>query len=182
MNDDETRALVRKLIAAIGDDPDRPELLETPDRVLRALPELFAYGEDPAQHLEKLFPSPPGVVLTREIPFTSWCEHHLLPFSGTVWISYETTDRVVGLSKLSRCVRGFAQRLQVQERLTHQIGAAIAARLPCAGFAVLVHGVHDCMRLRGVRAAEPATETTCEGGARGPELLARLQERATRRR
>ncbi len=130
------------------------DLEETPARLARALAEMTSgYQEDPRVHLQRTF----GVahdeaVVVRDIRFASLCEHHVLPFSGTVSVGYIPSDRIVGLSKIPRMVRGYAARLQVQERLTTQIASAIEEVLRPRGVAVLVRGEHSCMQLRGVRA------------------------------
>lgn len=146
---------VRTLLRWAGDDPDREGLLDTPSRVGRAWKEYCAgYDEDPAIHLQRTFEEVAGydeVVLLRDIPFHSHCEHHLAPIIGTASIAYLPTDRVVGISKLARVLHGFARRLQIQERLTAQIAQCIWDNLQPQGVAVVVKAQHGCMTGRGVR-------------------------------
>lgn len=146
---------VRTLLRWAGDDPDREGLLDTPERVGRAWKEYCAgYEEDPALHLQRTFEEVAGydeVVLLRDIPFHSHCEHHLAPIVGTASIAYLPTDRVVGISKLARVLHGFAHRLQIQERLTAQIAQCIWDNLNPQGVAVVIKAQHGCMTGRGVR-------------------------------
>jgi len=149
------RDAVRTLLRWAGDDPDREGLLDTPARVGRAWREYCrGYDEDPAIHLGRTFDEIGGydeVVLLRDIPFHSHCEHHLAPIVGTASIAYLPTDRVVGISKLARVLQGYAQRLQIQERLTAQIADCIWANLKPQGVAVVIKATHGCMTGRGVR-------------------------------
>ena len=153
-NEAEAEEAVRTLIRWAGDDPDREGLLDTPGRVLRAYNEWFAgYAEDPAEHLSRTFEEVGGYdepVLLRGIPFRSCCEHHMAPITGVAHISYLPADRVVGLSKLARVVDCFAQRLQVQERMTAQIASIIDEVLQPRGVAVAIEADHACMSTRGV--------------------------------
>lgn len=146
---------VRTLLRWAGDDPDREGLLDTPARVGRAWKEYCSgYDEDPALHLQRTFEEVAGydeVVLLRDIPFHSHCEHHLAPIVGTASIAYLPTDRVVGISKLARVLHGFAHRLQIQERLTAQIAQCIWENLHPLGVAVVIKAQHGCMTGRGVR-------------------------------
>ena len=157
-------AAVRTLIAWAGDNPDRPGLLETPKRVVDAYREFFAgYDEDATGALERTFDeigSYDDVVLVRDIPFYSHCEHHMVTFIGKAHIAYYPTDKVVGLSKLARVVGTFAHRLQTQERLTSDIILAIDDILKPRGIAVMIEAEHQCMTLRGVKAAGASTVTT----------------------
>jgi len=157
-------AAVRTLIAWAGDNPDRPGLLETPKRVVDAYREFYAgYEEDATGALERTFDeigSYDDVVLVRDIPFYSHCEHHMVAFVGKAHIAYYPTDKVVGLSKLARVVGTFAHRLQTQERLTSDIILAIDDILKPRGIAVMIEAEHQCMTLRGVKAAGASTVTT----------------------
>ena len=156
MTQDEREETVRALLRAIGEDPEREGLRDTPARVVRSWRELFAgYAPDGAKVLERTFDvgEYDQLVVVRGVPFFSFCEHHMLPFYGEVAVGYLPTDRVVGLSKLPRIVQHFAKRLQVQERMTRQIGEAIQERLRPLACGVVVRGVHTCMVARGVRAA-----------------------------
>jgi len=147
---------VRALLRLMGEDPHRPGLVNTPERVVRAYLEMAAQPGDPEHDLGVVFSDVrhPGTPVTvGPIPFVSLCEHHLLPFTGTAWVSYvPNVGRVVGLSKLPRTVAHYAARPQVQERLTAQIADALVQYVQPAGVGVLIQGVHTCMRLRGAKA------------------------------
>jgi GTP cyclohydrolase I len=151
---DEVQEAVRTLIRWAGDDPAREGLLDTPKRVARAWREYArGYGEDPAQHLSRTFEEVGGydeIVLLKDIPFQSHCEHHLAPIIGKAAIAYLPGDRVVGISKLARVLHGFARRLQVQERLTAQVADTIWEHLKPLGVAVVIEATHACMTARGV--------------------------------
>ena len=152
---EDVQEAVRTLIRWAGDDPAREGLLDTPLRVARAWKEYArGYGEDPARHLHRTFEEVGGydeIVLLRDIPFQSHCEHHLAPIMGKAWIAYLPADRVVGISKLARVLHGYARRLQVQERLTAQVADAIWEHLKPQGVAVVIEATHACMTARGVR-------------------------------
>ena len=155
-----TRA-IRDLLVAVGDDPDREGLRETPDRMARSFAELLqGYQEDPRKHLELMFPVEHNdLVLVKDIPFNSMCEHHLLPFVGLAHVGYiPQGKRVTGLSKLARLVDGYAHRLQVQERLTQQIADAMWDVLQPQGVIVVLQAEHMCMTVRGVK--KPGARTT----------------------
>jgi len=145
---------VRTLIRWAGDDPDREGLSNTPARVGRAWREYCGgYDEDPGRHLGRTFDEVGGydeIVLLRDIPFQSHCEHHLAPITGKASIAYLPRDRVVGISKLARVLRGYAHRLQVQERLTAQVAQCIWDNLHPHGVAVVIDAQHGCMTGRGV--------------------------------
>jgi GTP cyclohydrolase I len=145
---------VRTLIRWAGDDPEREGLLDTPKRVARAWKEYAkGYEEDPAHHLSRTFEEVGGydeIVLLKDIPFQSHCEHHLAPIIGKAAIAYLPNNKVVGISKLARVLHGFARRLQVQERLTAQVADAIWDRLQPKGVAVIIEATHACMTARGV--------------------------------
>lgn len=148
-------AAVRTLIEWAGDDPAREGLVDTPHRVARAWREYCAgYGDDPALHLTRTFEEVGGydeLVLLKDIPFQSHCEHHMAPITGTASIAYMPRDRVVGISKLARVLGGFARRLQVQERLTAEVAQCIWDNLHPHGVAVVIKAQHGCMTARGVR-------------------------------
>lgn len=154
---------VRTLIRWAGDDPSREGLLETPARVARAYREYFrGYHEDPGIHLSKTFGEVGGyddIVILRDIPFQSHCEHHMAPIIGKAHIAYLPRNRVVGISKLARVLLGFAKRLQVQERLTAEVADCIQLHLDPIGVAVVVEAAHACMSARGV-ATTGVTMTT----------------------
>ena len=144
---------VREILAAVGEDPDREGLRETPARVARLYSELFAgLHQDPRQHLQKFFTEKyDEIVLVRDISFNSTCEHHLLPFMGTAHIGYVPNGRVVGLSKLARVVEVVSHRPQVQERMTEQIADLLEQELGVKGVAVVLEATHTCMTIRGIR-------------------------------
>jgi GTP cyclohydrolase I len=145
---------VRTLIEWAGDDPGREGLQETPARVARSYRELFAgYDSDPRAYMERTFEEVGGydeLVVLRDIPVISFCEHHMLPVIGHAHVGYLPTDRVVGISKLARVVHGFARRLQIQEKLTAEIAGAIDQVLKPKGVGVVIEAEHSCMTLRGV--------------------------------
>jgi GTP cyclohydrolase I len=151
---DDVLEAVRALIRWAGDDPDREGLLDTPGRVAKAWREYArGYGEDPGRHLSRTFDEVGGydeIVLLRDIPFQSHCEHHMAPIIGKAHIAYLPKDRVVGISKLARVLHGFARRLQVQERLTAQVADCICEHLEPKGVAVVIEASHACMTARGV--------------------------------
>ena len=155
---------VRTLLAWTGEEVDREGLLDTPKRVAKAYGEFFkGYDEDPADILKTTFDDVGGysdIVLVRDIPFYSHCEHHMVPFIGTAHVAYYPSNGVVGLSKLARVVDVFARRLQTQENLTTQIASSIDENLKPRGVAVLMEAEHMCMSLRGVQKAGVSTVTT----------------------
>ncbi len=152
---DDVAAAIRTLIRWTGDDPDREGLRDTPLRVARAWKEYTqGYDEDPAYHLERVFEEVGGydeIVLLRDIPFQSHCEHHMAPIVGKAHIAYLPKDHVVGISKLARVLHGYARRLQVQERLTAEVADCIWSGLKPRGVAVVIEATHGCMTARGVR-------------------------------
>jgi GTP cyclohydrolase I len=160
---EEAEAAVRTLIAWAGDNPNREGLLETPRRVTKAYGEFFAgYEQDESEVLAKTFKEVGGyddIVLVKDIPFSSHCEHHMVPFFGKVHIAYLPHDGVVGLSKLARLVEVYARRLQVQENMTAQIIDAVNEHLNPRGAAVMIEAEHMCMSMRGVRAHGASTVT-----------------------
>ncbi len=151
---------VRLILEGIGEDPDREGLLETPDRIARMYEEMAAgYRDDAAIHLRKRFcVGHEDMVLEKDIPFYSLCEHHILPFYGTAAVAYIPNGEVAGLSKLARTVEVYAKRLQIQERMTAQIADAILRELKPKGVMVLLEAEHMCMTMRGVR--KPGSRTT----------------------
>ncbi len=152
---------VREILIAIGEDPDRDGLVQTPARVARFYAEICSgMREDPTDHLDKTFAvDHDEIIIVRDIPFFSVCEHHLVPFFGKAHVAYlpEADGRIAGLSKLARLVDGFAKRPQVQERLTGQIANAIEEKLRPRGAAVVIEAEHLCMSMRGVK--KPGTST-----------------------
>lgn len=154
-------AAVRELLIGIGEDPDRDGLLETPSRVARACAEVFGgLSEDPALHLRKQFHEEhhEEMVIVKDIPFSSMCEHHLLPFVGKAHVAYIPRQGcITGLSKIARCVEGFAHRPQLQERLTAQVVDALMAELNPLGALVVTEAEHTCMTMRGIK--KPGSKT-----------------------
>lgn len=144
---------VREILAAVGENPDREGLLETPARVARMYAEMFSgLKTDPRIHLQKVFTEKyDEVVLVRDIDFCSMCEHHLLPFTGKAHVGYLPNGKVVGLSKLARVVEEVARRPQVQERMTEVIADLIESELSARGVAVVLEASHSCMTIRGIR-------------------------------
>ncbi len=150
---DRIEAAVREIISAVGEDPGRPGLTGTPQRVARAYRELFAgLQDDPGRHFKAFFREDyDEMVVLRDIAFHSMCEHHLLPFMGKAHVAYLPAGRVIGISKLARVVDAFAHRPQVQERLTGQIADIIMDKLKPKGVAVIIEAQHTCMIIRGVK-------------------------------
>lgn len=161
---EEAEAAVRTLLLWTGDDPNREGLLDTPRRVVRAYEELYAgYREDAEKVLDRVFEEVEGygsIVLVRDIPFFSHCEHHMVPFVGKAHIAYYPSAGVVGLSKLARLVDVYARRLQTQESLTAQILNAIEDHLRPRGAAIMIEAEHMCMSMRGVQKSGVSTLTT----------------------
>jgi GTP cyclohydrolase I len=145
-------AAVREILIAVGEDPDREGLLETPARVARMYAEMFAgLHTDPAAVLGKMFTQEYNeIVLVKDIQFSSSCEHHLLPFFGKAHIGYLPNGKIVGLSKMARVVEAVARRPQVQERMTEQIADLLESELKPRGVGVIIEGTHTCMTIRGV--------------------------------
>ena len=171
-------AAVRELLLAIGEDPDREGLRETPRRVANMYGEIFGgMEEDPRSHL-KIFTEEQNdeMVTVRDIPLYSMCEHHLVPFMGVAHIAYIPRDgRVIGLSKLARIVNCFARRPQLQERLTEQIADFLEKELNPKGVAVIIEAEHLCMTMRGVRAAGAHTQTSALRGGMKSDASTRTE-------
>ena len=161
---DDVQEAIRTLIRWSGEDPEREGLRDTPRRVARAWREYCAgYGSDPGKHLARTFEEVGGyddVVLLKDIPFQSHCEHHMAPIIGKASIAYLPSNHVVGISKLARVLQGFARRLQVQERLTAQVADCIWDHLQPAGVAVVIEASHACMTSRGVRTPDVGMTTS----------------------
>lgn len=170
---------VRELLRAVGEDPDRDGLRDTPGRVVRAFAEYCAgYAQDPLAELRKTFDEVSGyqdLIILTDIDFVSHCEHHLAPIVGCVHIAYLPSTAVVGISKLARVVDAYARRLQIQERLTAQIAQCIAAGLSPRAVGVIVDAEHGCMTLRGVRKRAPRLRTQVFSGELATDLT--LQQR-----
>ena len=165
----EAEAAVRTLIRWAGDDPAREGLIDTPARIVRAYEEWFkGYGENAGTILERTFSETGGygeMVLLRDIPFTSHCEHHMAPIAGRAHVAYIPRNALVGLSKLARLVDAYARRLQTQERLTAEIADALDATVSPVGVAVMIEASHGCMTTRGVHKHDAAMVTTHMTGA-----------------
>ena len=179
---DEAKAAVKTLLAWAGDDPARPGLHDTPERVVNAIEEWDqGYGEDPIEELNRTFDEVEGyddLVMLRDIEVDSHCEHHMAPFLGKAYVAYKPGAKVVGISKLARVVEIFSRRLQNQEKLTAQIAAAIETALQPQGVAVLIDAEHQCMTTRGVRHKHVSTITTQVTGVFQTDRM--LQERFLR--
>ncbi len=169
---------VRDILEAIGEDPDREGLQETPARVARMYAEIFAgLEEDPRKHL-KMFHEQGNdeMVIVRDIPLYSMCEHHLIPFMGKAHIAYiPKNGRVIGLSKLARIVTCFAKRPQLQERLTAQVADFLYQELEPMGVAVVIEAQHLCMTMRGARAAGSETRTSALRGVMRTDAKTRAE-------
>ncbi|MFM8286955.1 MAG: GTP cyclohydrolase I FolE [Planctomycetaceae bacterium] len=157
---------VREILAAVGENPDREGLRETPSRVARMYAELFSgLHTQPARHLERVFSETyDELVLVRDITFNSMCEHHLLPFHGVAHVGYLPDGKVAGLSKLARVVEEISHRPQVQERMTHQIADLLERELAAKGVMVVLEATHTCMTIRGVRKPGSLTVTSAVRG------------------
>lgn len=165
---DRIAAAVKEILAAIGEDPDRDGLRDTPQRVARMYSEICSgLREDPTTHLDTTFEvAHDEIIVVRDIPFFSICEHHLIPFFGKAHVAYlpQSDGHITGLSKLARLVDGYAKRPQVQERLTRQVAEAIEAELNPQGVLVVIEAEHLCMSMRGVRKAGASTVTSSVTG------------------
>jgi GTP cyclohydrolase I len=157
---------VRVILEAVGEDPNREGLRETPARVARLFDEILSgMKEDPSRHLRALFDERHHeMVIVKDIPFESTCEHHLMPFHGIAHVAYLPKGKVLGLSKVARIVESFARRLQVQERLTSQIADFLMTGLQAAGVAVVLEASHTCMTMRGVRKPGSSVVTSAVRG------------------
>jgi GTP cyclohydrolase I len=172
-------SLVTELLTAIGENPDRDGLTETPRRVASMYEELFAgLADDPMRHLTVTFAAEHDeMVMVRDIPFASLCEHHLVPFIGRAHVAYIPNEdgRITGLSKLARLVDGYARQLQVQERMTTQIADAIEAVLKPRGVLVVVEAEHLCMSMRGVKKSGTLTVTSSVHGLFRTDVATRAE-------
>ena len=166
MDKQRIEAAVREILIAIGEDPDREGLVETPSRVARMYEEIFGgLEDDPTRHLKLFDESSEEMVVVRDIPLYSMCEHHLIPFLGKAHIAYIPSDgRVIGLSKRARIVDCFARRPQLQERLTSQVADFLYENLQPMGVAVVIEAEHLCMTMRGARASGAKTMTSALRG------------------
>jgi len=168
---------VREILTAVGEDPDREGLQETPKRVARMYAELFSgLHADPRKHLKKFFTEKyDEMVLVRDIAFNSMCEHHMLPFIGKAHIGYVPNGKVVGLSKLARVVEEVSHRPQVQERMTEEIANLLIEELDVKGVAVVIEASHSCMAIRGVRKPESLCVTSAMKGLFRSNLSSRSE-------
>ena len=170
---------VREILAAIGEDPERDGLLDTPSRVARLYEEVCSgLREDPSEHLLKMFEADHDeMVMVRDIPLHSLCEHHLVPFVGKAHVAYipNMQGRITGLSKIARLVDGFARRPQVQERLTQQIAAALDKTLEPRGVLVVIEAEHLCMSMRGIRKSGSSTVTSSVHGVVRENAASRME-------
>lgn len=159
INENKIKEAVKMIIEAIGEDPEREGLIETPDRIARMYSEIFCgISEDANEHLSKTFSAPDSeMVIEKDIQFYSMCEHHLVPFYGKAHIAYIPDGKVAGLSKLARTVEVFAKRPQLQERLTSQIADSLEKNLNPKGVMVVIEAEHMCMTMRGVK--KPGSKT-----------------------
>jgi GTP cyclohydrolase IA len=176
---DRAKRAVTELLAAVGEDENREGLLDTPRRVATMYDELLAgMAEDPAEHLEVTFAEGHDeMVMVRDIPFTSLCEHHLVPFMGKAHIAYIPGEggRITGLSKLARLVEGYARRLQVQERMTAQIADDLDRVLMPRGALVVIEAEHFCMTMRGIKKPGAETVTSAVRGLFRTDISARTE-------
>ena len=172
---------VRMIIEAVGEDPNREGLKETPERVARMYEEITAgYNQDPKDYLCRTFTQDGReIVIEKNIDFASTCEHHLMPFFGHVLIAYMPQDKVVGLSKLGRLVDCYAKRFQMQERMTEQIADAIYKELNAAGLLVIIEGEHTCMTARGIKKVGSKTQTMATRGDMSEETIKRILQIAS---
>ena len=168
---------VREILIAVGEDPDREGLMETPSRVGRMYAEMFSgLNRDPAAHLRKVFTENyDEVVLIKDIDFCSMCEHHLLPFTGKAHVGYLPNGKVVGLSKLARVVEDVSRRPQVQERMTEEIAGLVESELKARGVAVVLEASHSCMTIRGIRKPGSTCMTSAMRGIFRENLSSRAE-------
>jgi GTP cyclohydrolase I len=171
------RGAVREILLAVGEDPDREGLRETPDRVARMYAEVFrGLHQDPRLHLQKLFTQKyDEMVLIKDIRFESFCEHHLLPFIGKAHVAYLPNGKVIGLSKIPRVIDVLATRPQMQERLTEEVADLLMKELDARGVAVVIEASHSCMTIRGVRKPNSSFVTSAMRGAFKEKLATRSE-------
>jgi len=174
---DRIRSAVRDILLAVGEDPDREGLQETPDRVARMYAEVFSgLHQEPKAHLQKLFTQKyDEMVLIKDIRFESFCEHHLLPFIGKAHVAYLPNGKVVGLSKIPRVIDVLAKRPQMQERLTEEVADLLMKELGAKGVAVVMEASHSCMTVRGVHKPDSSFVTSAMRGAFKERLATRSE-------
>lgn len=171
------RSAVREILLAVGEDPDREGLRETPDRVARMYAEVFrGLHQDPKEHLTKLFTQKyDEMVLIKDIGFESFCEHHLLPFIGKAHVAYLPNGKVIGLSKIPRVIDVLARRPQMQERLTEEVADLLMKELDAKGVAVVLEASHSCMTVRGVHKPNSSFVTSAMRGTFKERLATRSE-------
>jgi len=171
------RRAVREILLAVGEDPDREGLIDTPDRVARMYAEVFqGLHQDPRLHLQKKFTQKyDEMVLIKDIRFESFCEHHLLPFTGVAHVAYLPNGNVIGLSKVPRVIDVLAKRPQMQERLTEELADLLMRELDAKGVAVVVEASHSCMTIRGVHKPNSSFVTSAMRGAFKERLATRSE-------
>jgi GTP cyclohydrolase I len=174
---DRIRQAVREILFAVGEDPDREGLQETPDRIARMYAEVFAgLHQDPRVHLQKHFTQKyDEMVLIKDIQFESFCEHHLLPFSGKAHVAYLPNGKVIGLSKIPRVIDVLAKRPQMQERLTEEVADLLMKELDAKGVAVVIEASHSCMTIRGVHKPDSTFVTSAMRGGFRERLATRTE-------
>lgn len=166
MDENKIKEAIKMIIEAIGENPEREGLQETPDRIARMYTEIFSgLNQEPEEHLKKVFTvNSDDIVLEKDIQFYSMCEHHFMPFYGKAHVAYIPNNKVVGLSKLARTVEVFARRLQLQERMTAQIADSIMHYLEVKGVMVVIEAEHMCMTMRGIKKPGSKTVTVVTRG------------------
>lgn len=166
VDENKIKTAVKMIIEAIGENPEREGLQETPDRIARMYSEIFSgLDQDPKQHLKKTFTvKDDDIILEKDIQFYSMCEHHFVPFYGKAHVAYISNGKVAGLSKLARTVEVFAKRPQLQERLTTQIADAIMEHLDAKGVMIVIEAEHMCMTMRGIKKPGSKTVTVVTRG------------------
>src|SRR6516165_11037218 len=177
MDLDRIRRAVREILLAVGENPDRDGLRETPERVARMYAEVFeGLNQDPRVHLKKLFPQKyDEMVLIKDIRFVSFCEHHLLPVIGKAHVAYLPNGKLIGLSKIPRVVDVLARRPQMQERLTEELADLLMRELDARGVAVVIEASHSCMTIRGVNKPNSTFVTSAMRGAFKERLATRTE-------
>jgi len=174
---DRIRRAVREILNAVGEDPDREGLRETPDRVARMYAEVFrGLHQDPREHLKKTFTQKyDEMVLIKDIQFESFCEHHLLPFTGKAHVAYLPNGKVIGLSKIPRVIDVLSRRPQMQERLTEELADLLMRELDAKGVAVVMEASHSCMTVRGVHKPDSSFVTSAMRGTFKERLATRSE-------
>lgn len=176
MNRDKIEQCIYDLLEAIGEDPNREGLVETPKRVAKAYAEILGADEPEVSEFFKTFDyEGDGVVIQNDIEFYSMCEHHMLPFYGKVHIAYLPNNKVIGLSKLGRIVDHYSKNLQLQERLNEQIASSLIEHLECKGVVVMIEAHHMCMSMRGIKKGNAITKSVVSKGLYATDAAARQE-------